>query len=63
MNDDEYRDACAAAAFGGLIARYDGTDEELRHHFHVLTVEALRAANEMVHARRQAARQGVIPET
>lgn len=52
MNDEEYRDYCAAAAVGGLIARYDGNDEDLRHHYHVMAIEAFRLANEMVEERR-----------
>lgn len=52
MNDEEYRDYCAAAAISGLIARYHGDDEDLRHHYHVMTIEAFRLADEMVEERR-----------
>ena len=51
MTDDDFRDACAASALGGLIARFDGDDEDIRHHFHVMALEALRAADEIVEAR------------
>jgi|GEM_PF-4014338 len=53
MNDTEYRDFCAAAALSGLIARMEGDDDNLRHHYHVLCREAFRAAEEMVEARQQ----------
>jgi len=55
MTDDDYRDFCAATALSGLIARFDGSDEELRHHMHVISVEAFRAAREMVDARARLA--------
>ncbi len=53
MDDETFRDHCAAAAVTGLVARYQGDDEQLRHHYHVLTVEAYRIAEEMVAFRRQ----------
>jgi hypothetical protein len=52
MNDIEYRDFCAAAALSGLIARLDEDDDSLRHHYHVLCLEAFRAAEEMVEVRQ-----------
>ncbi len=52
MNDIEYRDFCAAAALSGLIARLDEDDDSLRHHYHILCLEAFRAAEEMVEARQ-----------
>jgi hypothetical protein len=51
MDDIEYRDFCAAAALSGLLARLKDDDEDLRHHYHVLCLEAFRAAEEMVEAR------------
>jgi hypothetical protein len=58
MTDDDFRDYCAAAAVTGLIARYPGDEEQLRHHYHVITVEAYRLAEEMVaHRRQRATRQ------
>ena len=53
MNDEDFHDHCAAAAVSGLLARYEGDDEQLRHHYHVLTVEAFRVAAEMVEYRRK----------
>ena len=52
MNDQHFRDFCAASAVTGLVARYEGDDEELRHHFHVICAEAFRLAEEMVEYRR-----------
>lgn len=54
MNDTEYRDFCAAAALSGLLARLDEDDDSLRHHYHVLCLEAFRAAEEMVEVRQAA---------
>ncbi|RMF95594.1 MAG: hypothetical protein D6727_10405 [Gammaproteobacteria bacterium] len=53
MDDETFRDYCAAAAVTGLVARYQGDDDHLRHHYHVLTVEAYRIADEMLEFRRQ----------
>lgn len=53
MTDQQYRDFCAATAASGLIARYDGEEENLRHHYHVLAVEAFRMADEMVACRQR----------
>ena len=55
MDDQEFRDRCAAAAVSGLIARYAGGEEDLRHHYHVICLEAFRLADEMVEQRRQIA--------
>ena len=52
MDDIAYRDFCAAAALTGLIARLDDDDEDLRHRYHVLCLEAFRAAEERVEARQ-----------
>jgi hypothetical protein len=52
MDDIAYRDFCAAAALAGLIARLEDDDEDLRHRYHVLCLEAFRAADEMVEARQ-----------
>lgn len=53
MTDQEYRDFCAAMAVSGLIARHAGDEENLRHHYHVLAVEAFRMADEMVECRQR----------
>ncbi|MDJ0926966.1 MAG: hypothetical protein QNJ73_04870 [Gammaproteobacteria bacterium] len=53
MNDQQFRDFCAASAVSGLVARYGGDDDELRHHFHVICAEAFRLAEEMVEYRQQ----------
>ena len=55
MDDREFRDHCAASAVGGLIARYPGGEEDLRHHYHVICLEAFRLADEMVEQRRRIA--------
>ena len=51
MDDKEFRDLCAASALGGLIARCEDSDEDIRHRYHVLAIEAYRAAEEMVELR------------
>ncbi len=54
MNDSEFRDHCAAAAISGLVTRYaDDPDTELRHHYHLICIEAFRLAEEMVEQRHK----------
>ena len=52
MNDVQFRDFCAASALSGLIARCEEEDDQLRHRFHLLALEAFRAADEMVVLRK-----------
>ena len=51
MDDNDFRDLCAASALSGLIARCEDDEEDIRHRYYVLAREAYRAAEEMVELR------------